>query len=38
MLFTKEIGKIMFSDIKEFCYQQYRKEINLDRTRNIDQA
>ena len=30
MLYTKEIEKITFQDVIEFCNQQYRENINLD--------
>lgn len=36
MLFTKEIEKITYQDILDFCNQQYRKNIHLDYKQNID--
>jgi len=36
MLFTKEIGKIKYQDILEFCDQQYRESVHLDYKQDID--
>jgi len=36
MLFTKEIGKITYQDVLEFCDQQYRESVHLDYKQDID--
>ncbi len=36
MLFTKEIEKITYQDVIDFCNQQYRENIHLDYKQDID--
>jgi hypothetical protein len=36
MLFTKEIEKITYQDVSEFCEQQYRESVHLDYKQDID--
>ena len=36
MLFTKEIEKITYQDVLDFCNQQYRENIHLDYKQDID--